>query len=550
MTKRWNIIGRSEMTDLKSLLLTNRSISSDQEEAFLNPTLEHIPDPFLFDQMDQALERVLEAIETRERIVIFGDYDVDGITGTAILVRTLLKIGAQVSYRLPHRVLDGYGLKDHLIDEMASKDVKLIITVDNGISAAKEIEYAKGLGIDVIITDHHSIPPVIPKATAILHPKIEGETYPFKDLSGSGVAFVFARALLEAAGVENAEAFWLEMIDLASLGTVADCVPLIGANRAIVKEGLQQMNRTAFPGLRHLLDTAGWKRDRADTETIGFVIGPRLNAAGRMDTPLDALHLFLYDGEKSKLVAEKLNRLNGERQVETESIAERVAQSLENNPPRSIVIAEGNYHVGIIGIVAARMVEKYGLPAIIMGRKGNELVGSCRSNGQVNIIEALRKFPHRFTHFGGHEAAAGFSMPLENYVPFKEELENHVASLYNDDTSGLELTIDTILDPSMITPESHAIIEGLAPFGMGNTKPVFMLSETTIVEAKTVGAAEAHLKLTVRKAGKTFEAIAFRSGGRLQEFQPGSIVDLAFTLERNEFNGSSKLNLNVIDLRS
>ncbi len=548
-SKRWNIIGGSNATDLKALLLANRGVGGSEESAFFNPTLEHIPDPFLFDEMDKALERVQEAIGNEERIVIFGDYDVDGITGTAILVRTLLKLGAQVSYRLPHRVHDGYGLKNHLIDEMATKDVKLIITVDNGISAANEIAYAKDLGIDVIVTDHHSIPPVIPEAAAILHPKVEGESYPFKDLSGSGVAFVFARALLEAGDVEDAEQFWLEMIDLAALGTVADCVPLTGANRAIVKEGLRQIGRTAFPGLRHLLDTAGWKRDRADTETIGFVIGPRLNAAGRMDTPLDALHLFLYDSERSRLVAEKLNRLNGERQVETENIASRVAQALETDPPRGIVLAEGDYHVGIIGIVAARMVEKFGLPAIIMGRKGDELVGSCRSNGRVNMIEALRHFPHRFTHFGGHEAAAGFSMPADQYPALKEELESHIASL-EDREEGIAIDIDAALEAGHIGPEIYGLVESLAPFGVGNSKPIFALEQAVVMESKPVGSGSTHLKMMVKKDGKTFDAIAFRHGHRLDEVPAGSVIDLAFTLEKNEFNGSSKLGLNVIDLRS
>lgn len=542
--KIWQIADSSELP-LIDRLLKIRGISQAEKEHFLHPDLDYLSSPLLFRDIHKGIERIKKAIENKERIVVFGDYDVDGVSGSAILVRTLLKLKAYVSYRLPHRVHDGYGLKNYFIDDIVEKGATVLITVDNGISAYQEVSYAQEKGIDVIITDHHSIPENIPPAFAIFHPKLESETYPFKDLSGSGVAFMFARGLLEAFLGEEGLLFWLQMIDLASLGTVADCVPLIGENRIIVHYGLKQLSQTTHVGLQHLMNMAQVNLSEIDSHTIGFLIGPRLNAAGRMDTALDSLHLFLYPEEKSRQIAEKLHALNVKRQHETEKIVAEAEKKLEEEGVQSIIVIEGEWHLGIIGIVAARLAEKHHVPAFVLGRKDNEYVASCRNEGHTNIIALVREFKAYFTHFGGHEGAAGFSIPVARFPEFKSKIIEYCNTANRSGPENIPVLIDAILESHDLTWALYDAVSQLSPFGEGNEQPLFGLRNIRIRDIKKVGKQGQHLKLTVEKDGCLFDCIGFSMFGEFAFLQTGDVVDIAFELEKNEFQGNTKLSLIV-----
>ncbi len=547
-TKEWRILDESDQP-IKERLLRIRNIPAGKAGNFFDPELTQLADPFLFQDMEAALERITAAIEQKERIIIFGDYDVDGVSGTAILVRTLKKLQAEVSYRLPHRINDGYGLKKHLVDEIEKTGCKLIITVDNGISAFNEITYAAEKGIDVIITDHHSIPEKLPPAVAILHPKVEGETYPFKDLSGSGVAFMLAACLLYTfLTKEEANHFLLKMLDLATLGTIADCVPLVGDNRILVTHGLRQLAQTTHPGLQYLLQIAEVDPLTVDTHTVEYIIGPRLNAGGRMDTALDALHLFLFTGEKSKEAAQKLHHLNSQRQLETQKIVESAELKLATDGFSGVIVVEGDWHIGIIGIVAARLAERYGAPAIVLGRKEDEYVASCRSDGRTDIIGLLRRVPQYFIHYGGHEGAAGFSIKAENLAVFKQEI-SVVATQLNKEMAGPILNIDTHVRGQEIDWKLHQTIQTFAPYGTGNEKPIFVLRNSIIRDKKLMGKERTHLKLHLEADDILFEAVGFSMAAAWGHLTFGDKIDVAFELEKNEFNGNTKLNLIIKDIR-
>ncbi len=547
--KVWNIRDTTSLP-VHEKLLAGRGISFDQMESFLKPSLDELSSPAMFRDMSKSIERIEQAINQKERIIVFGDYDVDGVSGSAILVRTLLKLGAYVSYRLPHRVNDGYGLKNYLIDEIAETGATVLITVDNGISARNEIAYAQEQGIDVIITDHHSVPPDLPPAFAILHPKLETETYPFKDLSGSGVAFMFARGLLEHFLGEAGSVFWLQMIDLASLGTVADCVPLVGENRIIVHYGLKQLAQTTHIGLQHLMNLAQVNLREIDSHTIGFLIGPRLNAGGRMDTAIDSLHLFLYGEEKSREVAQKLHDLNIKRQQETEKIVQEAMQRLEHENTEHIIVLEGDWHLGIIGIVAAKLADKYHVPAFVLGRKRDEYVASCRNEGQTNIIELIRHFKEYFTHFGGHEGAAGFSIQEDKLPDFKARIQAFVAEKNATTTKTIPVEIETFVLGSDLSWDLYSFMEKLGPFGEGNPKPLLALEQATIKEIRTVGSKNQHLKLVLEHEHRSFHAIGFSLGEVWAPvLQKNDSIDVAFEVEKNTFNGNTNLSLVVRDIR-
>ena len=547
MKKRWHIQDTSSKSVQKKLL-SLRGISHDQIEAFFDPQLSDLADPFLFHDMKKAIGRIRDAIENSERIVIFGDYDVDGVTATAILVRTLLKIGADVSYRIPHRVDDGYGLKDYFVDELASKGVSLIITVDNGVSCVSEIQHAAEKGIDVIVTDHHSIPKTIPPAYAIIHPGREDDVYPFKNLSGSGVAFVFACGILYEFLGHEGTAFALDMLDLAALGTIADCVPLLGENRVIVKHGLEKLRQNPNPGLRHVMDIAGVDPHTVTTHSIDYMIAPRLNAGGRMNTALDALHLLLFPEEKSKDYAEKLHILNTERQKETEKILKEAQQQVDTDQ-QGIIVVQGPWHIGIIGIVAARLAEKYNRPTIVLGEKDDVYVASCRSGEMINMVEVLRLFDSYFSHYGGHAAAAGFVIDRKLYDIFKKELQEHPEVLQMMSEYDPVLYIDTAVTPSDIHWELYDIIQSLEPYGMDNRKPIFVLKAMHVRDVKYVGKQKNHMKLLLEKEEMNFEGMVFSYADKDVFVKTGDIIDIAFHLEKNEFRGNRKLNFIVQDIR-
>lgn len=559
--KKWHIAHEDTKIPLYKRLLSQRGITNDiQEQQFIYPTQERdFHDPFLMKDMRTAVERIFKAIKDKERIMIFGDYDVDGITGSAILIRTLKALGAEVSCRLPNRLTEGYGLKNAFIDAFLSSQVKLIITVDNGISCAAEIDYANSKNIDVIVSDHHTVPAVLPKAVALLHPKLPQCGYPFSELTGAGVALKLAQALAhltptfapEKAHLVNDELI-NDLLDLACMGTVADLGELRGENRYIVKEGLKRIANTRWPGLSKLKLKAGVSGE-ITTETVGFQLCPRINAAGRMSDPTEALRLLITDGNSVDTYAENLDTLNKARQdimKELIDVAENDISPQRDNP--LLIVCNTAFHGGIIGLIAARLCEKYSKPSIAMEVRGDMIIGSCRSIPGVNIALALTKLQEQkalLTGFGGHPAAAGFSLPLANQHEFFEGMNAIMSELMKEYDPAPLLTIDTILAEHEISFESLNIVKLLAPFGMGNAAPLFACKNLTVHEVITVGKEKTHLKIRLRANNTFIDAIGFKLG----EFEPllrnARKIDIVGELDENIWNGTRKIQLKIKDAR-
>lgn len=563
--KKWHITHTDSRIPLYKRLLINRGITDEADEhRFIYPTRElDFHDPFLMKDMQKAVERIYRAIRDSERIMIFGDYDVDGITGSAILIRTLKALGAEVSCRLPNRLTEGYGLRNSCIDAFEKADVKLIITVDNGISCAKEVAYANSKQIDVIISDHHTVPTELPNAVALLHPKLRDCGYPFSELTGAGVALKLAQALSISAPTfapdksdDVSESFINDLFDLACMGTVADLGDLRGENRYIVKEGLKKIADTRWPGLSKLKQKAGIQGE-ITTETVGFQLCPRINAAGRMSDPTEALRLLITDEKNVEKYAETLDALNRERQnimKELIDVAESEVISQSQNP--LLIVCNKTFHGGIIGLIAARLCEKFCKPAIAMEVRNDMLIGSCRSVPGINIAEALRlvqeKSPNDaplLASFGGHPAAAGFTLPVKNQELFFATMNAVVTEMMRDYDPSPLLHIDTVLNESEISFESLALIKLLAPFGMGNSAPLFACTGLTLHEVVTVGKEKTHLKLRLRANNTIIDAIGFKLG----EFEPhlrgARKVDVVGELDENIWNGSRKIQLKIKDVR-
>lgn len=539
--KEWVIKhNRKPEESLWSALLASRDVQNPGQ-FFARTEVSDLHDPFLFSQMEKSVARINKSIKKRERIVVYGDYDVDGISGTAVLIHTLRFLGAEVSYRIPHRQNDGYGLHKKYIDELITNDVSILITVDLGISCPRETEFAQENGIDVIITDHHAIPEEIPPAFAVLHPKLEA-SYPFDELSGSGVAFKLASALLIKSGDED----MIEcLIDLASLGTVADCVPLVDENRTIVKLGLRQMEKTRWDGLREILRSAGaWGEQEFSTYTIGFQIGPRINASGRIDHPYWAIQTLLAEGETAKEKSEKLNLLNIERQEMTRAIFQEAEEGLDTAQP-ILIAANTSWPSGIVGLIAGRLQEKYGKPTFILEDRGDSLVGSARSLPGFHAVEALKKAKHVLEHFGGHEQAAGFHLKKENYEEFKQALINHAKQIFADNQIKPKLQIDAEIMPGEATLNNIEKIISFAPFGVANETPNFLLKNINILSSKPVGKQERHLKFTAMHGSEPIDGIAFGFAEHNPEFKNAS--QLVVQLEKNEWNGNVKPQIKLVD---
>ncbi|HCW32042.1 MAG: single-stranded-DNA-specific exonuclease RecJ, single-stranded-DNA-specific exonuclease [Candidatus Peregrinibacteria bacterium GW2011_GWE2_39_6] len=514
-------------------------------------------DPFLMPDMQKATERLKKAIKQQERILIFGDYDVDGISGTAIMIHTLRALNANVSYRLPNRQ-QGYSLNQKWIDEFTNLGIKILITVDCGISNYKEIKKATLSGMEVIVTDHHTFPKQMPTdAYAILHPRYPKETYPFNDLSGSGVALKLAVGLMRTIHSEKEANEWLQaLVDLASLGTVTDCVSLLGENRWIVKNGLTQMRQTKWEGLRLLLQSAGVLDIQGyDTDIIGFRIGPRLNASGRLETPYFALQLLLNENGMAHRFATKLESLNSARQVVVEKAieeAEAKLQAVDFLEQKIIILSDENWSAGIIGLIASKLSERYARPAIIMEDRGEELVGSCRSSSNFNVIEALQAHEALLLTYGGHAGAAGFSISKKNLGKLKKALEDHAQKCIPNE----ELTPTLSIDYQVLAPQiSFKLVDHLnklAPYGTNNPKPRFLLSNANPTQLQTVGREHRHLKFYIPLKRDSISAIAFRFGeyqATLQEaIENNQAVDVVFELGKSTWNGRERLEMRVVDM--
>jgi len=532
-------------------ILTQRGIKTEEDVVeFLRPSLLNLSSPFTFREMRLAIERLERARSDQEKVLIYGDYDVDGVTSTTLLYKVLTDLGFKAVAYIPNRMDEGYGLHNEALLKASQANVKVVITVDCGITAVDEIEYAQSLGIDVILTDHHEPPVDLPKAHAIINPKVEGSGYPFRDLAGVGVAFKLAQALLETLDNGETGAYsQLEILDLVALGTIADLVPLVGENRVIVSYGLKQMEKTIHLGLRALLEECGLGNKPLKAGQIAFMVAPRINAAGRMDSARAGLELLLTGNEeRAKELARLLSRENALRQdTEKEIFAEAVAL-LEKDPlPRVIVLSAPSWHHGVIGIVASRLVERYYRPVFLLAEDGEEAKGSARGISGYHVLNELREQADLMEKFGGHSQAAGFSLKRENISLLREGL-NASAEKFPEGLFYERVHVDKLVPLEALDASLMRELEQLAPFGFGNPNPVLAGINFPLYQVSNVGQDQAHLKCAFGSSGQ-WEGIAFRKGEELGQIIGTPTVDVAFGLDWNTFRGPQSIQLLIKDIQ-
>ncbi len=524
-------------------LLFERGIQDEESlKKFLEPSLEDLHDPYLLHDMDKAVERIRQAIEEGENILIYGDYDADGMTSASIVKESLEQLGAECRVYLPNRFTDGYGPNASVYKYFIEQEgISLIVTVDNGVAGHEAIELAQSMGVDVIVTDHHSMPETLPDAYAIVHPEHPDADYPFKYLAGCGVAFKLACALLEEVQVE--------LLDLVAIGTIADMVSLTDENRIMVQYGLEMLGHTQRIGLQEMLDMAGIAANEVTEETVGFQIAPRLNALGRLDDPNPAIDLLTgFDDEEAHEIALMIHQKNEERKEIVQSIYEE-AKTMVDPEKKVQVLAKEGWNPGVLGIVAGRLLEELGQTVIVLNIEDGRAKGSARSVEAVDIFEALD--PHRdlFIAFGGHAGAAGMTLEVEKLSDLSQVLEDYVREKVADASGKNKLNLDEELDLETLSLETVKSFERLAPFGMDNQKPVFYIKDFHVESARTMGAGNAHLKLKIFKGEASFEVVAFGQGRWATEFSQTKNLELAVTLSVNQWNGQTALQLMMVDAR-
>ena len=524
-------------------LLFSRGIKDeDSLSRFLAPSLDDLHDPYLLHDMDKAVNRIRRAIEQGEFILVYGDYDADGMTSASILKETLEQLGAECLVYLPNRFTDGYGpnasVYKYFIEQQG---ISLIVTVDNGVAGHEAIDLARSMGVDVIVTDHHSLPEVLPDAYAIVHPEHPESDYPFKHLAGCGVAFKLACALLEEVQVE--------LLDLVAIGTIADMVSLTDENRIMVQYGLEVLRNTQRLGLQELFEIAGISSSDLTEETVGFQLAPRLNALGRLDDPNPAIDLLTgFDDEEVREIALMIQEKNEERKEIVQAIYEEAKSLVDPNKSVQVLAKEG-WNPGVLGIVAGRLLEELGQTVIVLNIEDGRAKGSARSIEAVDIFEALN--PHRelFIAFGGHAGAAGMTLEAEQLDALSEILETYVKDKGIDAKGKNTLYLDEELDLESLSLETVKSFERLAPFGMDHQKPVFYIRDFQVENARTMGAGSAHLKLKISKGSANFEVVAFGKGFLATEFAQVKDLELAVSLSVNQWNGQTALQLMMVDAR-
>lgn len=539
-------------------LLAQRGISVSDMLDFLSPEYaRHIRDPHLFTQMNRVLERLEAAMNREEKVLIFGDYDADGITSTVILKKALDKIGLKPLTYIPDKEKEGYGMNLPAVESFTDQGVKLILTVDCGIANAAEIRRAAELGMDVIVIDHHNILPEIPPAYAIINPKMPDSGYPFAGLAGVGVTFKVVQAIFDRfLPKESEHSKWL--LDLVAIGTIADSVPLIDENRILARFGFLVLAKTRNVGLQELFKVGSVRIDEnnlPDSHKVAFQVVPRINAASRVDHADLALSLLVEeDIVQAREKALELESKNQYRQKITEEIYREVRIIAENAfKDRNVILAAGeHFPAGILGLVASRVSEEFRKPSIILQQKGGELRGSLRSVPGVDVFELLKACHEQLIKFGGHSQAAGMAVTKANLDAFYEKFERLAGEKLSELDGTVTLDIDTELLPAQIDFHLAGELKKLEPFGMGNPEPIFLMKNLTVQEAKFLGNGEKHLKLFLKAADgspKIFEAIGFGIAQQNLHLKAGDGIDLAFHLEEDEWNGNKKLQLKIVDLR-
>lgn len=504
-------------------------------------------DPFLMHDMQKGTDRIKKAIENGEEIVVYGDYDADGITSTAILMEVLEVLGGNAAYYLPNRFLDGYGPNVRAFEELIKQGNQLIITCDNGVAGHEAIERAAELGVDVIITDHHELPDTLPDAYAVIHPRHPEGNYPFGDLSGAGVALKLAAALLERVPDE--------LFDLAAIGTVADLVSLRDENRWIVKTGIQYLQNTERIGLQLLYEKAGVRAENLDEETIGFILGPRLNALGRLGDAAPGVELLLsFEEERLEELVELIQHTNGERQELVQEIFHSALEKMKATPtlPAVLVLGDESWHEGVLGIVASRIVEETGRPTLLLQYHPETGVakGSARSIDSLNMFAALSSCSNLLTKFGGHHMAAGMSLPIKDVPRLSEQLNRFAAPLESEIQKGERVEVDEILPLKHLTIDFLKEIELLKPFGTGNEKPIFGIKDVLIQNVRPIGAENRHLKLQVGSGEYSLDIIAFNKGKLAARLNERDKISAIGEVKINTWRDISKPQMELRDIKS
>lgn len=527
-------------------MLVKRGIQDPaQAERFLQPKLDDLYDPFLLDGMKEAVERIRQAIDQGEKILIYGDYDADGVSSTSLMMSVFRKLQADVEYYIPNRFREGYGINKEALQLAKERGFQLVISVDTGISAVKEAEFARQLGLDLIITDHHEPPDILPDALAVINPKKPGCSYPFDMLAGVGVAFKLATALLDRVPEE--------LLEIVALGTIADLVPLVDENRIFATYGLKRMNLREHVGINALLTVSGIEQE-VTAGHVGFALGPRINASGRLDSANLAVNLMLTsDLEEARMMAEELNLMNRERQQLVEEMTYEAIAEVEANPELHryvIVVAKAGWNVGVIGIVASRLVEKYYRPVIVLGidEEKGMAKGSARSIAGYDMYKALTACQDLLPHYGGHYMAAGMSLPVENVASFHERLSALAMEwLTPEDYTPLTVVEDR-LTLDIINPQLIDQVQALAPYGMGNPTPLFIIEGANVARVQCIGQQNNHLKLQLEAEGHTLDAIGFRLADLAKEMSPSAQLQLLGELQMNEWNGKRSPQLLIRDI--
>ena len=540
-----NALVGSGYAPLAAMVLASRGIGDDrQARAYLDCNAPLL-DPFLMTDMDKAAGRVGLAMSRGEKIAVFGDYDVDGITATCLLTDFLRRHGADVVSYIPGRLEEGYGLNPIAIHQLHDEGVKLIVTVDCGITAVNEAELCKQLGIDLVITDHHECKQTLPAAAAVVDPHRCDGGYPHKNLSGVGVAFKLASALCG-----SQETVLEEYADMVCLGTVADVMPLQGENRVFVARGLESLAHTKRPGIAALMAECGCAPETVSASSIGFMLAPRINAAGRMGQIDLAVELFLTDDpDKAAGAARGLCELNRQRQaVESEIYRQAVSMLPMGKPPEAIVLADESWHQGVVGIVASRIAEEYACPTFLICLDGEHGKASSRSHGGFNLFASLSALSPLLESYGGHELAAGFTISRANIPEFRRQICALAAQYYTDDVPRTVLDVDCAVSPELLTLHNVDSLQMLEPCGNGCPKPVLMMKNLTIDRISMVGGGR-HMRLRLCSGHTYLNAIYFSANPQTVSIQPGDLVDVAFTPQVNEFRGTRTVQMNVIDIR-
>ena len=559
MNKKWqfynsdeeivkSIVKKHQISELLATVLVNRGIIEDEDiKVFLNPTRKDFHDPYLMPDMEVAVKRIIKAIENQEKTMIYGDYDVDGITSITVLSKFLKERGLETGFYIPNRLDEGYGLNKEAIKKIADEGYKLIITVDCGISGTEEVEYAYKLGMEVIVTDHHEPLEELPKALAVIDCKRKDSIYPFNSLAGVGVAFKLIQAIGMSLKIEEKE--YLKYLDIVCIGTISDIVPLFDENRVIAKLGLRLVEETRSPGLKALLKVANYKE--VNSSAVSFGIAPRINACGRMGHAEDALELFLTENiVEAGEITNKLNEYNKERQdierkIFEEAINKIEKDHLENN--NAIVIGDKDWHHGVIGIVASKITDLYYKPSILICFEGEEGKGSGRSIPGFDLHEALCESSDYLEKYGGHEMAVGLSLKKSNFEKFKEKFEELAQKAHTEEFVSV-INVDKEITSKDLSIENVRSLKSLEPFGEANKTPIFIYRNLKIDSIRALSEGK-HLKLTLKDGNTIINAIGFNMGKYTEEFLIGDKIDVIGVLEINTFNNIDTIQINMRDIR-